>query len=503
VAYIIYVVYIMILKPFLFWKSYQKYSNVYCDTSFTPILGDLWYNLDNVKKGKVHYNHLIEKANEFKDYDLRVVNEGTMPMMFIVSQKAMSEFVELQPVKVDKAHVKMGLPKCAPQALANVRTNKLSQDRRKLMIGLLDLTRAAHYIPCILKNAENALKGLEDGKVQRLNHAIDMCTFGIISNVFFGDDVDNIANKLREYYNPDGTMEMIPVREMFVRLPRAFMLQQFNPLTTALPFLNTYNLVNPYKRDDDNLRRCRVALEEVLDETKDEKSIYHQIKNVEWYDKETLFAELTAFTVAAFESSAQSTTTVLYNLAKKPECLKKVRAELEENGFKIGADFGKICTMDSIQDLEYLGMVIKEAWRMDTPFAETFPYQAYEDIEICGVPVKKGTWIGVDLVTSHFDENCWLDPMEFVPERFDTESDFYNDGMKSGKKRNVYSTRTFSHGARMCPGQTLATLQIKIILAYLLTHMDYEVDKEFLERAGVGFGFGSEFDLMAKINKKV
>ena len=501
IGYFFYLVYIMILKPFLFWRRYKSYRNVFVESKFIPILGDLWYNLDNVKKGKVHYYHLIQKANTYKDYDLRVVHEGTIPMMFIVSQKAMAEFVEMQPNRIDKAHVNMGLPKCAPQALANVRTNKLSLDRRKLMIGLLDLTRAVNYIPCIIRNVERTFNEIEEGKVIKLNHHIDMCTFGIISNIFFGDDVDKVANKEREYTNPDGSVEKIPVREMFVRLPRAFMLQQFNPLTTALPFLNTYNLVNPYKRDDDNLKRCRVALEEVLAETKDEKSIYHQIKNIEWYDTETLFAELTAFTVAAFESSAQSTTAILYLLKKNPEKLVKVREELKSLGIEKGTDFYKVMTMDKVQELEYMGNVIKETWRMDTPFTETFPYCAYEDIDLCGVPVPKGTWIGVDLVTSHYDENAWLRPKEFIPERFDVESDFYQESMKAGKKRNVYSTRTFSHGARMCPGQTLATLQIKIILAYLLTHLDFEVEKDLLENDGVGFGFGSEMNLMSTVTK--
>ena len=83
IGYFFYLVYIMILKPFLFWRRYKSYRNVFVESKFIPILGDLWYNLDNVKKGKVHYYHLIQKANTYKDYDLRVVHEGTMPMMFM------------------------------------------------------------------------------------------------------------------------------------------------------------------------------------------------------------------------------------------------------------------------------------------------------------------------------------------------------------------------------------------------------------------------------------
>lgn len=107
----------------------------------------------------------------------------------------------------------------------------------------------------------------------------------------------------------------------------------------------------------------------------------------------------------------------------------------------------------------------------------------------------------LDVYTAHYDDNCWLNPKEFVPERFDTESDFYKESLKQGKVRNVYSRRVFSHGNRACPGMTLGVLQIKIIIAYLLMKIDYEIDEKWFSNEGVGFGLGSEINVPFVVRK--
>ena len=55
---------------------------------------------------------------------------------------------------------------------------------------------------------------------------------------------------------------------------------------------------------------------------------------------------------------------------------------------------------------------------------------------------------------------------------------------------------------RACPGQTLAILEIKVILAYFFMKFDYEVDPEILQKEGVGFGLGSHFKLNIKLKKR-
>jgi len=117
------------------------------------------------------------------------------------------------------------------------------------------------------------------------------------------------------------------------------------------------------------------------------------------------------------------------------------------------------------------------------------------------VPISKGTALRLDLLTPHFNTDDWKDPLSFVPERFDPESEFYEKAMKESKKAGVFSRRAFGHGVRSCPGQTFATLETKVIVAYLLTHMDFEVDESILNRENVGFGMGSHIVPKFKISE--
>jgi len=86
-----------------------------------------------------------------------------------------------------------------------------------------------------------------------------------------------------------------------------------------------------------------------------------------------------------------------------------------------------------------------------------------------------------------------LNPLSFEPDRHDVESDFYQKSKKEGKLFDAYSRRTFSHGKRRCPGESFAILEMKIIISYLVTHIDFEFDQQDLNNEHIGFGIGSQF----------
>jgi len=144
---------------------------------------------------------------------------------------------------------------------------------------------------------------------------------------------------------------------------------------------------------------------------------------------------------------------------------------------------------------------VKETFRIDTPAADSFIYTATQDIILCEVPFAKGTLFREDIVSNHFNEDLWKDPHDFVPERFDVESEFYQKSIEEGKKPGLYSRRSFGYGFRRCPGQYFATLEVKIAVIVFLTHIEYEVEEELLNKEGVGFGIGSNFVPSFKVIK--
>jgi cytochrome P450 len=101
----------------------------------------------------------------------------------------------------------------------------------------------------------------------------------------------------------------------------------------------------------------------------------------------------------------------------------------------------------------------------------------------------------------HYDEKKWLEPYKFVPERHDPDSEFSRKALAAGKKADIYSRRNFGHGLRSCPGKTLAFYNMRVVVTYLLSTIDYEVMDDLLTKEGVGFGLGSLILPQFKITK--
>jgi len=147
-----------------------------------------------------------------------------------------------------------------------------------------------------------------------------------------------------------------------------------------LPFLNKYNLVNPFKRDNENIKVFKNAVKELLSESKDTKSIGYKLSHCDELTEQQKIDDMVAIMVGGAETTSHSLMSCLYFLKKYPENYKRLRKELEDNGF--GQEFEKNFTLDKVQDLNFLNSFIKEALRMDSVLSDTFDYMPLDDIEI-------------------------------------------------------------------------------------------------------------------------
>ena len=93
IGYIIYILYLAFIKPFAFYMRFKGYRNVHRSPYFIPILGDLWYHVKDMNAGKVHYFHKWEQAKELNNYDLKVKLEGVNGVLYVISSKAMEQFL--------------------------------------------------------------------------------------------------------------------------------------------------------------------------------------------------------------------------------------------------------------------------------------------------------------------------------------------------------------------------------------------------------------------------
>lgn len=159
-AYSLYLVYISVVKPMIFWFKFKKYNNVYVNRFFIPLLGDLYYHLKDMRAGRVHYFHKTEQ--DLKGIDLQVKLEGLNPILLIESNKALEEFAALQPHIIDRAFEYKGLTKAVPESFINVRTNQKTFDRRKLFSSLLNLNQSSKYIPGMIDACQDMIDGMDN-----------------------------------------------------------------------------------------------------------------------------------------------------------------------------------------------------------------------------------------------------------------------------------------------------------------------------------------------------
>jgi len=59
-----YMMYTILIKPYLVMWRYRKYPNVYISNNYYPLLGNFIEPLMDIKAGKVYYDHLRKKSED-------------------------------------------------------------------------------------------------------------------------------------------------------------------------------------------------------------------------------------------------------------------------------------------------------------------------------------------------------------------------------------------------------------------------------------------------------
>ena len=144
---------------------------------------------------------------------------------------------------------------------------------------------------------------------------------------------------------------------------------------------------------------------------------------------------------------------------------------------------------------------MKEGLRIDTPTDSSLFYEALENVTICGVPIDKGQIILTNTVYPHHNPDYFEKPFEYIPERFDPESEyFFKPGTKEPRDPKYFVP--FGVGLRNCVGQTLAKLETKVLLSRFITRIDYELDEKITANPDMKFNMLQVNALTGKITSK-
>ncbi|RLM69426.1 hypothetical protein C2845_PM17G00170 [Panicum miliaceum] len=109
-------------------------------------------------------------------------------------------------------------------------------------------------------------------------------------------------------------------------------------------------------------------------------------------------------------------------------------------------------------------MVIQETLRLYPP-ASKMMREALTDVKIGGLDVPRGMIIQVARSMLHQDKDAWGDADKFRPDRF------ANGVAAACRSAHIYMP--FGHGPRTCIGQNLAMVELKVVLAHLLSRFAF------------------------------
>src|SRR5712692_6403331 len=190
--------------------------------------------------------------------------------------------------------------------------------------------------------------------------------------------------------------------------------------------------------------------------------------------------ELITILLAGHETTATALAWALYELGRHPAVLDKLRAEVE--GLGSDANPGLIVT------LPYLSAVCNETLRLHTVLSEVARVIS-APMELFGYTLPPGSSVVVSVMSVHHDPELYPQPGQFVPERF---------------LRRTYSPSEFlpfGGGHRRCLGAGLADYELRIVLAEIITHWEFEpaaVERDIRHDIAMGPKYGVPLRIKAR-----
>lgn len=186
------------------------------------------------------------------------------------------------------------------------------------------------------------------------------------------------------------------------------------------------------------------------------------------FSDEEIAGNVFTMLLAGEDTTANTLSWMLYYLCLYPDVQRKVQMEADA---VLGADT-LLLDWQNADKLHYSDAVTNEVMRL-RPVAPFYGLQAKKDVEIAGYQIPQGTLIYLISRPGSMMEENFAQPQEFRPERWLTAASgcpFHHAQPQGAHNRSVHIP--FGHGPRICPGRSLALLEIKAAMAMICRNFD-------------------------------
>jgi cytochrome P450 family 135 len=298
---------------------------------------------------------------------------------------------------------------------------------RKLMLPPFHGEAIAHYRDQIAEIANAVIDEWRPGQTIQTRSVGQAVTLEVIIRAVFGISDDARIAELKRLLpglSSPSPFLLFMQRDLGPRSPWGRFLRRRDRVDALL-----YDEIEARRRERDRGRRDILTL---LLDVRDEDGA--PLSNQELRD------ELITILLAGHETTATSIGWAFERLLRHPAALARLTAEVEAG-----------------ESTEYLDAVIKETMRVRPVIPEVFRAPA-ERVELGGYVFEPGTQMAVAISLVQTDPELYApDPMAFRPERF-------LDGAPE-----PYTWIPFGGGVRRCLGAAFAQLEMKVVLATILS----------------------------------
>lgn len=174
-------------------------------------------------------------------------------------------------------------------------------------------------------------------------------------------------------------------------------------------------------------------------------------------DESTVRDQLITFFFAGHETTSVALTYAIWLLSGNPSVRSRLNAELEAVSDGSGLTFADLPALETTEG------IIKEALRLYPPIY-SFYRQPRQDLMLGNFRISSDTTLQLATYNIQRDPRWWDNPDAFAPERW----------QKEDASRPEFAYLPFGGGPRHCIGMRFAMIELKLALATLAQHVEFE-----------------------------
>ncbi|KAL9943998.1 hypothetical protein D7B24_000866 [Verticillium nonalfalfae] len=345
-------------------------------------------------------------------------------------------------------------------SLQLVRDKKEHSRRRKTWDKGFGSKALRDYEPRVVKYTDQLLNQIKqtEGKPINVSTWFNFYSFDVMGDLAFGRSFDMMKDGIVHYYMQAVHTSMQAVAA-FSHLVWIF------PLFKEIPGLNHEHLKFQAWLHQ-HVKQRRENKPEIPDVFSGILNDYETLEKPTKQDMVNLVGDAHLIVVAGSDTTAASLTCLFYNLARNPQVMAKLQADLD--AYHVEHEQADHL---SLSKLKYLQACIDESLRLFPPVPSGVQRMSPpEGQQIGDVFIPGNTVVQVPSYTLNRDARVFVRPDEFVPERWTTAPELTKDA-------SVFAP--FSVGRYSCVGKQLGLMELRFVTSQILRTYDVGFAKDF------------------------